>query len=66
VSVTLSRTRRRVILEVADNGAGFDPALASAGLGLTSMRERAAAVGGTLRISSAAGAGTTIRMEVPA
>jgi signal transduction histidine kinase len=66
VSVTLSRTRRRVILEVADNGAGFDPALASAGLGLTSMRERAAAVGGTLRISSAPGAGTTIRMEVPA
>jgi signal transduction histidine kinase len=66
VSVTLSRTRRRVILEVADNGTGFDPALASAGLGLRSMRERAAAVGGTLRISSTPGAGTTVRMEVPA
>jgi signal transduction histidine kinase len=65
VSITLSRTRRRVILEIADNGTGFDPELASAGLGLTSMRERAAAVGGALRISSTPGAGTTVRMEVP-
>jgi signal transduction histidine kinase len=66
VSVTLARTRRRVLLEVADNGTGFDPGLASGGLGLTSMRERAAAVGGMLRVSSTPGAGTTVRMEVPA
>src|SRR3984885_15001215 len=66
VSVTLSRTRRRVLLEVADNGTGFDPGLASGGLGLTSMRERAAAAGGTLRVSSTLGAGTKVRMEVPA
>jgi signal transduction histidine kinase len=66
VSVTLSRTRRRVLLEVADNGTGFDPGLASGGLGLTSMRERAAAAGGTLRVSSTPGAGTKVRMEVPA
>ena len=66
VSVMLSRTRRRVILEVADDGTGFDPRLAAGGLGLTSMRERAAAVGGTLRISSAPGAGTTVRLAVPA
>jgi signal transduction histidine kinase len=66
VSVTLSRTRRRLILEVADDGTGFDPELASGGLGLTSMRERAAAVGGALRISSTQGAGTTVRLEVPA
>ena len=66
VSVTLSRTRRRVLLEVVDNGTGFDPGLASGGLGLTSMRQRAAAVGGMLRVSSAPGGGSTIRMEVPA
>jgi signal transduction histidine kinase len=65
VSVTLSQTRRRVVLEITDDGTGFDPALASAGLGLTSMRERAAAVGGALRITSTPGAGTTVRMEVP-
>jgi signal transduction histidine kinase len=66
VSVTLSRTRRRVVLEVADDGSGFDPALASSGLGLASMRERAAAVGGVLRVSSAPGAGTRVRLAVPA
>ena len=66
VSVTLSRTRSRVILEVADDGTGFDPGLASGGLGLASMRERAAAVGGVLRVTSAPGAGTRVRLAVPA
>src|SRR5579875_50073 len=66
VTVTLSRTRRRVVLQVTDNGTGFDPGLASGGLGLASMRERAAAVGGTLRIDSAPGAGTRVRLAVPA
>jgi signal transduction histidine kinase len=66
ISVTLSRTRGRVILEVADDGTGFDPGLASGGLGLASMRERAAAVGGVLRVTSAPGAGTKVRLAVPA
>jgi len=66
ISVRLSRTPRRVILEVADDGTGFDPGLASGGLGLASMRERAAAVGGMLRVSSAPGAGTRVRLAVPA
>ncbi|HMD93333.1 MAG TPA: GAF domain-containing sensor histidine kinase [Trebonia sp.] len=66
ISVTLSRTRSRVILEVADDGTGFDPGLASGGLGLASMRDRAAAVGGTLRVTSAPGAGTRVRLAVPA
>ena len=66
ISVTLSRTRSRVILEVADDGTGFDPGLASGGLGLASMRDRAAAVGGALRVTSAPGAGTRVRLAVPA
>jgi len=66
ISVTLSRTARRVILEISDDGTGFDPELASGGLGLASMRERAAAIGGTLRITSAPGAGTRVRLAVPA
>ena len=66
VSVALSRTARRVILQVSDDGTGFDTGLASGGLGLASMRERAAAVGGALRISSAPGAGTQVRLAVPA
>jgi signal transduction histidine kinase len=65
VLLTLSRARGRVVLEVADGGAGFDPELAPPGLGLASMRERAAAVGGTLKITSAPGAGTRVRLSVP-
>jgi signal transduction histidine kinase len=57
-----------VVLEVADDGHGFpagDTADAPAGgLGLASMRERAAAASGTLTIRSGAN-GTTVRMTVP-
>jgi signal transduction histidine kinase len=57
-----------VVLEVADDGAGFDPQdpdLRGRHLGLTSMETRAARIGGRLAISSAPGAGTTVRLEVP-
>ena len=66
--VRLARRDDRLELEVADDGAGFDPAdpeLRSRRLGLTSMEERAQRLGGTLEIRSAAGAGTTVRLEVP-
>jgi signal transduction histidine kinase len=65
VKVTLSRTPRRMTLTVADDGTGFDPSLASGGLGLASMRERATFAGGMLRVRSAPGAGTEIRLMVP-
>jgi PAS domain S-box-containing protein len=53
-------------LEVCDNGIGFDPHAAYPGhLGLRSMRERAANVGGTLDISSLPDSGTQIRAFVP-
>jgi signal transduction histidine kinase len=57
-----------VVLEVADDGAGFDPDdpdLRGRHLGLTSMETRAARIGGRLAIASAPGAGTTVRLEVP-
>jgi signal transduction histidine kinase len=66
ISVSLSRTPRRVVLEVSDDGTGFDPGIGSSGLGLASMRERAAAVGGVLRVVSAPGSGTRVRLTVPA
>jgi signal transduction histidine kinase len=66
VTVALSGTARRVVLEVADDGAGFDPAAATGrGRGLASMRQRAAAVGGTVRVTSAPGRGTAVRLTVP-
>ena len=64
IAIELSRSPRRVILAVTDDGAGF-AAGAPEGLGFASMRGRAAAVGGTLTIRSAPGAGTSVRLALP-
>jgi signal transduction histidine kinase len=69
VDVRVDARDGRLALTVADDGIGFDPAAAalrSRRLGLTSMEERARAVGGTLAIESTPGGGTTVRLEVPA
>lgn len=69
VTVTLAGTPARgAVLRVRDDGRGFDPeSVRRAGrhLGLASMRDRAAAVGGTLVLESAPGRGTLVEMEVP-
>ncbi len=65
VCVSLSVRQRRVLLEVGDRGRGFAPEAAPVGLGLASMRERAAAAGGSLTIRSAPGKGTLVRLAVP-
>jgi signal transduction histidine kinase len=65
VRMTVCAAPRRVTLEVADAGKGFDPDLAPAGLGLPSLRERAAGAGGSLVIKSAPGHGTTVRLVMP-
>jgi signal transduction histidine kinase len=66
VTVNLAGRQRTVVLEVSDDGVGFDPASPAAGLGLTSMRERARSVGGKLTITSGTGAGTKVRLSAPA
>ena len=66
VSVRLAAANGGLVLEVADDGVGFDPAdpeLRSKRLGLTSMEERAERLRGRLEISSAPAAGTTVRLE---
>jgi signal transduction histidine kinase len=58
-------------LEIKDNGTGFDVEevltreRSGRGLGLESMRERTELSGGSFRIESAAGKGTTIRASWP-
>ena len=66
VSVRLATPDHRVLLAVTDDGSGFDPTgpQAQRHLGLVSMRERAEAIGGELRIESSPGAGTTVALEV--
>lgn len=57
----------RVVVEVRDDGSGFDPAAGHPGhFGLESMRSRAAELGGLLTISSAPQAGTIVRVEARA
>lgn len=66
LSATLSVTPGQLLLVVEDDGVGFDPGLAHPGhLGLHTMRERAAAVGGRLQIDSAPRGGTRVEVTVP-
>jgi signal transduction histidine kinase len=68
VAVVLRGEGNRLLLEIEDDGVGFDPVaegIRSRRLGLTSMEERAERLGGTLEIRSAEGDGTTVRLEDP-
>jgi signal transduction histidine kinase len=57
----------RLVLEIADDGQGFDLEAAGnkGGMGLASMKDRARVMGGTLTIESSPGRGTTVRVGVP-
>jgi signal transduction histidine kinase len=67
VDLRLEQLSEVVILEVCDNGGGFDATASFPGhLGLHSMRERVTHLGGTFQIESAPGQGTRVRVQVPA
>ena len=66
VGVRLGIRGDRVTLRVVDNGRGFDVSrVADDAFGLASMRERAALIGGRLRIASRAGMGTGVVLSAP-
>jgi signal transduction histidine kinase len=68
--VQLEYRPNEVALEVRDDGSGFaanqEPEYASGHYGLTGMKERAAAIGGTLEVTSEPGIGTTVRLRAAA
>lgn len=67
ISIVVRGTRAgRIRVSVTDDGVGFDPETAPDGFGLTGMSERLALVHGTLTVTSAPGAGTTLIAELPA
>ena len=64
--LSLRRESDMVVLEVVDDGVGYDTAISVSGLGLRNMRERAFNVGARLDVTSKPGAGTRLRMHIPA
>jgi two-component system sensor histidine kinase UhpB len=56
---------KAVSVRVRDDGPGFSPEAHHEGFGLIGIRERVEAVGGSLRVDSAPGAGTTIEASLP-
>ena len=66
-SVRVQKEDNQVRIEIADQGAGFDPvaAVASGRLGLAFMHERIRLLGGLLEVDSAPGRGTCIRAHLP-
>jgi signal transduction histidine kinase len=64
--VSIAKVGSQLRISVEDNGCGFDPGRATAGVGLASMRERADELGGKLRVIALAQGGTGILALIPA
>lgn len=64
-TIRFARQDGRAVLEVRDDGVGFDPTATRTGLGLRNMRERAFVAGGRLHIGSGPDGGTRVRLELP-
>jgi signal transduction histidine kinase len=65
LDITVAIGAGTVDATVTDDGRGFDPRGHAETGGIASMRERAEALGGTMILSSAPGAGTTVQVHVP-
>ncbi len=65
VKVVIRQQGDGVVLDVRDDGTGFDPGAAATGFGLRGMRERAERLGGTLVIQSRPDEGTFVQVEAP-
>jgi two-component system, NarL family, sensor histidine kinase DevS len=63
--VSLRRAAEGIVLEIDDDGRGFDVGTTTPGMGLRNLRERAESIGGKLEIESTPGEGTTVRATFP-
>jgi signal transduction histidine kinase len=64
-TVRLREAGHQLLVEVTDDGRGFDANTAARGAGLTNMEDRLEALGGTLHIETSPGHGTILRAAVP-
>ncbi|MEO1148875.1 MAG: ATP-binding protein, partial [Cyanobacteria bacterium J06638_22] len=58
-------TASEILLQIEDDGNGFDPTQPSSSFGLRGMQERAQLLGGTMQVNSSPGQGTSIHITVP-
>jgi signal transduction histidine kinase len=65
VQITLTYLGDTLLLDVADDGTGFDASAATGGYGLAGMQQRLSRVGGTLTVESSPGSGTILNASVP-
>ena len=65
VQITLTYLGDALLLDVADDGTGFDTRATTDGYGLVGMRQRLSRVGGTLTVESSPGSGTIRIASVP-
>jgi signal transduction histidine kinase len=65
VWVTLAQKNKGVILEVRDNGKGFDAAIEGGGIGIKNILSRAQIIEGNVNIESAPGKGSIIKVVIP-
>ena len=63
--LSLKRDGDTVVLEIVDDGVGYDTAASVSGLGLRNIRERAFHAGGRLDVSSTPGTGTRVQLRIP-
>jgi PAS domain S-box-containing protein len=65
VEVRLRMEGKAILIEVADDGRGFEPESAKSGVGLSAMRERVEGLGGRIEVTSLPGEGTKVKVRVP-
>jgi len=65
-ALTLAVQNDEIVLSIADDGTGFDPAAVSGGFGLAGLRKRLTLVRGNLAVTAAPGTGTTVVATLPA
>jgi len=71
ICISLFQQAEQIVLEICDNGIGFDPQLKprssviGGGIGLRNMKDRASMLGGVLQIERNDGRGMTVRCRVP-
>jgi signal transduction histidine kinase len=65
VSFTARESAGEILISISDDGAGFDQGVATAGRGLSGMRERVELLGGEIEVASEPGEGTEITARVP-